>query len=58
MFILLTAVGYALGPLVVSRALSDVPPMGVIAMALGINAIVYLPFAAHDAPSKTAVRPR
>ena len=28
-FILLTAVGYAVGPLIVSRALSDVPPMGV-----------------------------
>jgi drug/metabolite transporter (DMT)-like permease len=52
-FILLTAVGYAVGPLIVSLALSDVPPMGVIAMALGINAVVYLPFAVHDAPSKT-----
>ena len=52
-FILLTAVGYALGPMVVARALSDVPPMGVIALALGINAVVYLPFAIHDAPSHT-----
>ena len=52
-FILLTAVGYALGPMIVATALADVPPMGVIAMALGINAVVYLPFAVYDAPSAT-----
>jgi drug/metabolite transporter (DMT)-like permease len=52
-FILLTAVGYAVGPVIVARSLSDVPAFGVIALALGLNAIVYLPFAIHDAPSAT-----
>ena len=51
LFILLTAVGYALGPMMISRSLSGLPSMGVIAMALGINTVVYLPFALHDAPS-------
>jgi drug/metabolite transporter (DMT)-like permease len=52
-FILLTAVGYALGPMIVARSLSDVPAFGVIALALGINGIVYLPFAIHDWPTST-----
>jgi drug/metabolite transporter (DMT)-like permease len=50
-FILLTAVGYAMGPMIVARSLSGVPAFGVIALALGVNVIVYLPFAIHDAPS-------
>ncbi|MDX6208626.1 MAG: hypothetical protein QOE24_1017 [Frankiales bacterium] len=50
-FILLTAVGYAAGPMVVDRSLSDAPALGVIAVSLGLNAIVYLPFAVHDAPT-------
>jgi drug/metabolite transporter (DMT)-like permease len=51
LFILLTAVGYALGPMIVARSLSGVPSLGVISLALGINAVVYLPFALHDAPA-------
>ena len=51
LFILLTAVGYAAGPMIVARSLSDVPAFGVIALSLGLNSIVYLPFALHDAPS-------
>ncbi|MDX6253941.1 MAG: hypothetical protein QOJ11_275 [Frankiales bacterium] len=51
LFILLTAVGYAAGPMIVARSLSDVPALGVISVSLGLNAVVYLPFAIHDAPS-------
>jgi drug/metabolite transporter (DMT)-like permease len=50
-FIILTAIGYAIGPMVIAKALADVPSYGVIALSLGLNALVYLPFAAHDAPS-------
>jgi len=39
----LTVLGYALGPLVVSRALSDVPSVGVNAAALGATALLFLP---------------
>ena len=49
-FILVVAVGYAAGPMIVARSLSDVPSYGVIALSLGLNAVVYLPFALHDAP--------
>jgi drug/metabolite transporter (DMT)-like permease len=51
LFIVLTAVGYAIGPMIVARSLSDVPAFGVIALSLGLNGIVYLPFAIHDWPA-------
>jgi drug/metabolite transporter (DMT)-like permease len=53
LFIILTAVGYAIGPMIVARSLADVPSFGVIAVALAVNTVVYLPFAIHDAPSST-----
>lgn len=36
-------VGYALGPAILARSLSDLPAVGVIAMALSITAVLYLP---------------
>ncbi len=42
----LTVVGYATGPLVVSRALSHIPSSGVNAAALAATALLYLPLAA------------
>ncbi|MCW2601112.1 MAG: cyeA [Frankiales bacterium] len=48
----LVAVGYGTAPLIVSRKLSDVPSLGVIAPALGITAVVYAPFAAASWPSR------
>jgi len=39
-----TVVCYAVAPLVVSRWLSDVPSTGVTAAALGVTALVYMPF--------------
>lgn len=52
---LATALGYAIGPIVISRYLSDVPPMGVIAASLALAALLYVPFVlpqwpAHFAP--------
>lgn len=42
----LVVLGYAVGPLVVSRSLRDVPSTGVNALALAATALLYLPFAA------------
>jgi drug/metabolite transporter (DMT)-like permease len=41
----LTVVGYATGPLVVSRSLPDVPGVAASAIALTVTAVVYAPFA-------------
>jgi drug/metabolite transporter (DMT)-like permease len=41
----LTVVGYATGPLVISRSLPDVPGVAASAIALGVTALVYAPFA-------------
>jgi drug/metabolite transporter (DMT)-like permease len=49
--VLLVAVGYATGPLIASRKLSDAPSLGVTAACLGIATLVYAPIAALDWPS-------
>ena len=49
--VLLVAVCYAIGPLVVARKLSDLPSLGVTAASLGLAAIVYAPIAAFTWPS-------
>jgi drug/metabolite transporter (DMT)-like permease len=41
----LTVVGYATGPLVISRSLPEVPGVAASAIALGLTAVVYAPFA-------------
>ena len=45
------AVCYAIGPIILSRHLSGEPALSVIAAALTLTAIVYLPFAALDLPA-------
>jgi len=40
----LTVIGYATGPLVVSRSLRDIPSQGVNAAALTVTAVLFLPF--------------
>lgn len=40
----ITVVGYALGPIVIEKKLQDVPNLPVIAAALAINTVIYLPF--------------
>lgn len=43
-------VGYALGPWILSRYLSDLPPIGVVAASLVLCAVVYAPIAAFQVP--------
>jgi drug/metabolite transporter (DMT)-like permease len=47
----LVAVGYAVGPIILSRRLGDVPALGIVAASLAISAIVYAPFAATHWPA-------
>jgi drug/metabolite transporter (DMT)-like permease len=44
-------IGYALGPAILARTLSDLPSMGVVAASLAISAVVYLPAGIAQAPS-------
>jgi drug/metabolite transporter (DMT)-like permease len=44
-------IGYALGPLIQHRALSDLPALGVVAASLSLCAVVYAPFALTELPS-------
>ncbi len=43
--------GYAVGPLIVSRHLADVPSLEVAAVSLAATAILYAPAALLDAPA-------
>lgn len=43
--------GYALGPAIVARYLSDVPALGVVAASLGLCAVGYAPFALSHLPA-------
>jgi drug/metabolite transporter (DMT)-like permease len=43
-------VGYAVGPIVLSRSLRDQPPLGVVAASLALTAVVYAPIAALQLP--------
>lgn len=47
----LVAIGYALGPLIISRKLADAPPIGVVALSLVLPAIVYAPLGLSHLPS-------
>jgi drug/metabolite transporter (DMT)-like permease len=47
----LVAVGYAVGPIILSRSMSDLPPYGVVASSLLVTAIVYVPFAVARWPA-------
>ena len=48
--VLLTALGYSIGPLIASRKLSGAPSLGVNTMCLSFAALVYAPFAALTWP--------
>jgi drug/metabolite transporter (DMT)-like permease len=49
--VLLVAVCYATGPLIASRKLGDLPPLGMTAVCLGFASIVYAPLAALTWPA-------
>jgi drug/metabolite transporter (DMT)-like permease len=44
------ALGYSIGPLIISRRLSDLPSLGVVSVALGLTAVGYAPFALTRIP--------
>jgi drug/metabolite transporter (DMT)-like permease len=51
--VLVATVGYAVGPLVVKNKLSGADPLGPVTAALGIAAIMLLPFGIADMPAAT-----
>ncbi|MEV0249676.1 DMT family transporter [Nocardia sp. NPDC050712] len=48
--IALTTIGYALGPIIIARSLTDLPPMGVVTASLLLAAIIYAPIAVLRRP--------
>ena len=48
----LVAVGYAIGPIILSRSMTDLPTFGVVAASLFLTAVAYLPFALLRWPSE------
>jgi drug/metabolite transporter (DMT)-like permease len=53
--ICVVVLGYTAGPLVLSRYLSDLPSLGVVAAALTMTAVVYAPVAAFEIPKRVHV---
>jgi drug/metabolite transporter (DMT)-like permease len=45
-------IGYATSPIILSRFLSDLPPLGVVAASLLLTALMYLPAAVLDPPRR------
>jgi len=43
-------VGYALGPFIISRSLSDIPSSGVVAASLLVTAVIYAPIGLTELP--------
>ena len=41
---MLTAIGYAIGPIIINRKLADLPPIGVVTASLIVAAVLYAPF--------------
>ena len=50
--IALVAICYAVGPIILSRHLNELPPLGVVAASLALSALVYAPLAAVDWPAR------
>jgi len=47
----IVVVGYAVGPAILSRRLAGLPSVGVMALSLGLSALVYVPIAAVQWPA-------
>jgi drug/metabolite transporter (DMT)-like permease len=54
--VMLVVLGYAIGPIIISRKLSDLPPIGVITGSLVVAAVAYAPFALIAWPSQVTAR--
>ena len=50
--IVVTAVSYAVGPMIIFRLLRGVPALGVVTASLALTAVVYAPFALTHLPTK------
>jgi drug/metabolite transporter (DMT)-like permease len=50
--ILIATLGYACGPLIVKRRLSEAEPLGPVTAAMGIASIILLPFGIGDFPAQ------
>jgi drug/metabolite transporter (DMT)-like permease len=50
--VLVVAVCYAVGPVILQRWLAGLPPLGVIAASLGVSALVYVPVTAIAGPGR------
>lgn len=48
--VFVVVLGYTTGPMVLSRSLSELPSLGVIAASLTVAALAYTPFAAFEVP--------
>src|SRR3954447_3479415 len=55
-FVLLTALGYAAGPLVLSRRLADLPAVNVVAASLALSSPPWAPAAAVSWPSSVSAK--
>lgn len=51
--LIITVVGYALGPIIVSQKLSEAPALAAIAMAMVINSFIYAPLAFFSRPTES-----
>jgi drug/metabolite transporter (DMT)-like permease len=49
--VLISTLGYAIAPIIVSRRLADLDPLGPVAASLGVASIVLLPFAIASWPT-------
>ena len=48
--VMLVAVGYAVGPIIINRRLADLPPIGVVTASLIVATVLYAPFTAFSWP--------
>lgn len=48
--VMLVAVGYAVGPIIINRRLADLPPIGVVTASLIVATVLYAPFTALSWP--------
>src|SRR3954447_14878926 len=54
--VLLTALGYAAGPMVLSRRLADLPAVNVVAASLALSALAWAPAAAASWPTSVSAK--
>lgn len=50
--LVVTVLGYSLGPIIIDKRLGEVPALAVVAVALSINAVIYAPFAWLTRPTE------